>query len=73
VLRQEYATEPSQRVDRKEIRPAGVPSASIIEHGVAWQEYGAMRYAYCALRRAEAERYRHSEGRDHGPAGYGFA
>ena len=50
VLRQECATTPSQSVDREEIRPAGVPGASIIGHGVAWQEYGAMRCAYCALR-----------------------
>jgi hypothetical protein len=27
-----------------------VPGASIVGHGVAWQEYGAMRCAYCALR-----------------------
>ncbi len=50
VLRQECAAAPSQRVDREEIRPAGVPGASIVGHGVGWQEYGAMRCAYCALR-----------------------
>ncbi len=48
VLRQERATAPSQRVDGKQIRPAGVPGASIVGHGVAWQKYGAMRCAYCA-------------------------
>ena len=50
VFRQKRATAPSQRIDREEIRPAGVPGASIVGHGVAWQEYGAMRCAYCALR-----------------------
>jgi len=48
VLRQKCATAPLQRVDREEICPAGVPGASIVRHGVAWQEYGAMRCAYCA-------------------------
>ena len=43
MLRQECATTPSQRIDREEICPAGVPDASIIGHGVAWQEYGALR------------------------------
>jgi hypothetical protein len=43
---------PYRRVDGKEIRPSGVPEASIVGRGAGGPKYGAMRYAYCALRGA---------------------
>ncbi len=48
VLRQKCSTTPSQRVDREEMRPVWVPGVSLVGHGVAWQECGAMRCAFYA-------------------------